>query len=224
MYLHFYVYAYLRLDGTPYYIGKGTRDRAWHVKGHTIKPPKDKTKIIIIEKNLSDIGALAIERRMIRWYGRKDLGTGILRNKTDGGDGAAGRVVSPETVKKSLETKRKTGGVNACGTAEARAKATATRLKNNNGVYSNWTAASAAKRLATRKQNGTLQDSGRNPAVWMLKNPDNEFLEMNTFEIKDNNLSLYILKYWIGRQVPKSTSQHTQQAKNTVGWTLLKKI
>ena len=96
--MNYYIYEYLREDHTPYYIGKGQGNRAFTKQGHTVPLPP-RSRIRIIKKDLTDIEARNLEIELIAKYGRKDLGTGILRNLTDGGNGTAGRIQTQATRK-----------------------------------------------------------------------------------------------------------------------------
>jgi hypothetical protein len=92
----YYTYAYLRKDGTPYYIGKGRGRRAFQKWGRAIKtPPQD--RILLLKTGLTEEEAFRHEIYMIAVFGRKDIGTGILYNFTDGGEGTSGWVPSEET-------------------------------------------------------------------------------------------------------------------------------
>ena len=99
----FYTYAYLREDRTPYYIGKGTGKRIFEKRKRCCRPAKDKSRIIFLKQNITEEEAFKHEIYMIAVFGRKDLGTGILHNRTDGGDGSSGTVVSEETRRKISE-------------------------------------------------------------------------------------------------------------------------
>jgi len=92
--MKFYTYLWLRADGSPYYVGKsfhGSNGNRAHRKGC---PP---LKRIIIQEWSDEATAFAYEMYQIDFWGRKDLGTGILRNLTDGGEGASGCVPSAQT-------------------------------------------------------------------------------------------------------------------------------
>jgi hypothetical protein len=82
----FYTYLWLREDGTPYYVGKGKGDRGFISKGHSVRCPKDSARLIV-QEHPSETDAFAAEEFLIAYYGRKDVGTGCLLNRTDGRGG-----------------------------------------------------------------------------------------------------------------------------------------
>tara|TARA_Y100001972_G_scaffold114411_1_gene150019 strand:- start:51 stop:1202 length:1152 start_codon:yes stop_codon:yes gene_type:complete len=106
----FYTYGYLRQKdskiakaGTLYYVGKGKGSRAFSPHRNT-PIPKDKNRIIFLKENLTEEEAFNHEMEMIKLYGRVDIGTGILRNLSDGGEGPSNP--SPETRKKMMENRK----------------------------------------------------------------------------------------------------------------------
>jgi len=98
----YYTYAWLREDRTPYYVGKGCGNRAYD-RRRRFCPSRD--RVLILKNNLSESEAFRHEVYMIHVLGRKDLGTGVLRNLTNGGEGASGALRDKETRARIAEQK-----------------------------------------------------------------------------------------------------------------------
>lgn len=108
----FYVYVYRDPRPTkgnqPVYVGKGTGDRdiSHWAKGSHNKPFQDflshlKRRGLVaacqrVFETEDEEAAFAKERELVTLYGRRDLGTGTLFNRTDGGEGASGAVKTDE--------------------------------------------------------------------------------------------------------------------------------
>jgi hypothetical protein len=99
----FYTYLWLREDGTPYYVGKGVGVRGFISGRHGgLRRPKSNARIFV-QYWESEKEAFDMEMWYISLFGRRDIQIGILRNLTDGGEGASGVLQSEESrIKKSL--------------------------------------------------------------------------------------------------------------------------
>lgn len=110
----FYVYALFRpWDGSPFYVGKGSGDRAGR---HLRQGDRHKNRrlaailrratsdgleipIVIVRNALAEAEAFETEKALIAAIGR--LQSGPLVNLTDGGEGPAGMIIT-ESVKAKL--------------------------------------------------------------------------------------------------------------------------
>src|ERR1035437_9812227 len=94
--MQYYSYLWLREDSSPYYAGKGCGKRAYRSLHHNVNCPADIARILVF-LHPTEADAFESEIAFIKWFGRKDIGTGCLRNITNGGEGQAGRICSPAT-------------------------------------------------------------------------------------------------------------------------------
>jgi hypothetical protein len=97
------VYTHIRLDNNEvFYVGVGStkyratsqhnRNKYW-----TNIVKKVGYRVEILKDGLTWEQACEEEKRLIKEYGRRDLGTGQLVNMTDGGDGVVGAVCTEQT-------------------------------------------------------------------------------------------------------------------------------
>lgn len=102
-----YTYG-LFLDGTPFYVGKGSGDRALnHFYPSYLRHGSNPWKSYIINKHRSNVeiqiltlhdkeeDAFRTEEFLIRSYGLREDG-GVLVNRTKGGEGSSGVIVDDE--------------------------------------------------------------------------------------------------------------------------------
>jgi hypothetical protein len=107
----FYVYVLLRLDGQPFYVGKGIRNRIFNHEAEARNTTLKTHKLNLIRTIIKTGGELryalphfcddeaeahVFEVKLISSIGRHDLKKGPLTNQTDGGEGVTG--LSEETM------------------------------------------------------------------------------------------------------------------------------
>jgi len=171
------VYKHIRLDKNEvFYVGVGTqkrraysqykRSKHWHSvvnkAGH---------KVELLHEDIDWDKACEIEKELIKFYGRKDLGLGSLVNMTDGGDGRFGSIASEETKKKMRQSHRH---LNTGTKGIKRPKELVEQIANSLREY--WKHNTKAPLTEEAKQKISRSLIGR-PGTWVGRRHSEESLE-----------------------------------------------
>jgi hypothetical protein len=201
----YYTYAYLRKNGSPYYIGKGKGYRLYDNKGKNCRLPKDKNRIIKLKQNLTEEEAFKHEVYMIAIFGKKCDGTGILMNIADGGN-APPKMYGDNSPTKRPDVKAKIGAANKISLKgrkipeEVRRKQSNTwkeKLKNNPRPMSYYT--ENLKKMAER--NRTNLEKNKKHSEFMKNQSyaaksveyDNKIYKSMSEAIRETGLSRYLI-------------------------------
>lgn len=101
----FYVYAWQYPDGRTFYVGKGEgrrekslgRSRFFKRIVAKIRRSGGEPRVVRLQDGLREDDAFRLERSYIKLFGRRNIGTGVLANLTDGGEGLSGAIFSDAT-------------------------------------------------------------------------------------------------------------------------------
>lgn len=226
-YKDYYVYIHRRkTTGEVFYIGKGKNQRAfdkysrkllWHriVKKHGLI-------VEIVADGLQEWYALELEKELIAYYGRFDLGLGPLVNFTDGGESNSGRVVSEKT--RQTLSEQRTGVPLREDTKQKISKSTKGVLKPM--VVRKKMSATASKIMTEdRKRSlskGALRNSESRSKRLILDNPRRDvelysFIRVDNSEIFIGTRTTFREKY--GFKIDKLFGKDRQKSRR--GWKLL---
>lgn len=192
----FYVYVHRKSTTNEiFYVGKGKGDRAWDFtktgnrSSHWRRTvEKHGASVELVGVGLQEWYAFELEIELIALYGRADLGLGKLTNKTDGGDGTAGAIISEEhKLKVSLANK---GNTNMLGKKHSQATKdkirekqfspeAKERLKELHSNHKGWTASTETRLNMSKARKGVpLSEQGRiNVKNGWLKRRSNDSIQ-----------------------------------------------
>lgn len=202
-----FIYGYVRQRNsekysfkarTLYYVGKASRAIRVTEKHNGVAIPKNRKFIQILKRGLTEEEANHWECYYIAKLGRIDKGTGILRNRTDGGEGVMGRLVSEDQKHRRNEALAVTAGKRWGFTSEE------------------WKAIPQSQRTGMGNSKKIAESHGLTVKEWfLLSDEDKKKLKFQNCEQVKNAATKWGLKEEEYRAMPDSIRRNLQSISET---------